>query len=72
MTVANHDFLKIFGKSSLKNCFNSTLQQEFHVCTFRGEILQYSPVASTFPIYYSTLETITMTCTYDNILAQKQ
>ena len=64
--------LEIFGMLSLKNCFSSTLQQEVHVCTFREEILQYSPVASTFPIYYCTLEAITMTCTYYSILAQKQ
>ena len=43
------------------------LQQEATISTFRGEILRYSPVATTFPIYYCTLETIKMTCHYDNI-----
>ena len=30
------------------------------------EVLQYSPVDATFPIHYSILETITMSCTYNN------
>ena len=41
------------------------LQQEVIVSTFRGEVLRYSPVATTFPIYYCQLETITITCDYD-------
>ena len=41
------------------------LQQEATMSTFRGEVLRYSPVATTFPIYYCQLETITMTCDYD-------
>ena len=47
------------------------LQQEATVSTFRGEVLRYSPIATTFPIYYCTLETITMTCHYDNIFTGK-
>ena len=47
------------------------LQQEAHVSTFRGEVFRYSPVATTFPIYYWTLDIITMTCAYDNIPAEK-
>ena len=47
------------------------LQQEATVSTFRGEVLRYSPVATTFPIYYRQLENITMTCHYDNIFAGK-
>ena len=41
------------------------LQQEATISTFRGEVLRYSPVATTFPIYYCQLETITMTCDCD-------
>ena len=41
------------------------LQQEVTVSTLRGEVLQYSPLATTFPIYYWQLETITMTCDYE-------
>ena len=41
------------------------LQQEATVSTFRGKVLRYSPVATTFSIYYCQLETITMTCGYD-------
>ena len=59
--------LKISGYPSLKNCSHSMLQQEAGISTFCGEILQYSPVDTTFPIHYSMLETVTMSCTYDNI-----
>ena len=41
------------------------LQQEATISTFRGEVLRYSPIATTFPIYYCQLETITMPCDYD-------
>ena len=41
------------------------LQQEATVSTFQGEVLRYSPVATTFAIYHCHLETITMTCDYD-------
>ena len=47
------------------------LQQDAAVSTFRGEVLRYSPVANIFPIYYCTLETIQMTCHYDNIFTGK-
>ena len=47
------------------------LQQDAAVSTFRGEVLRYSPVATIFPIYYCTLETIHMTCHYDNIFTRK-
>ena len=57
--------LGVFGFPSLKNCSHTILQQEVIVSTFHGEVLRYSPVAATFPIYYCQLETITMTCDYD-------
>ena len=60
-------YLGIFGFPSLKNCHHNMLQQETTVSTF----LRYSPVATTFSIYYCPLETITMTCHYDNIFARK-
>ena len=63
--------LGIFGFPSLKNCFHNMLQQEATVSTFRGKILRYSSVATTFPIYYCTLESITMICHYDNIFTGK-
>ena len=63
--------LGIFGFPSLKNCSHNMLQQEATVSTFQGEVLRYSPIATTFPIYYCTLETITMTCHYDNIFTGK-
>ena len=47
------------------------LQQEATVSTFRGEVLQSSPVATTFHIYYCQLETITMTCHYNSIFTGK-
>ena len=50
--------LKISGYPSLKNCSHSMLQQEAGISTFCGEILQYSPVDTTFPIHYSMLETV--------------
>ena len=40
------------------------LQQGAAVSTFRGKVLRYSPVVTTFPIYYCQLETISMTCDY--------
>ena len=55
----------IFGFPSLKNYSHTMLQQEATVSTFRGKVLRYSPVATTFSIYYCQLETITMTCGYD-------
>ena len=64
-------YLGIIGFLSLTNCSHSVLQQEATVSTFRGEVLTYFPVAKTFPIYYCTLETITMTCHYDNIFTRK-
>ena len=57
--------LGIFGFPSLKNCSHTMLQQEATVSTFQGEVLRYSPVATTFAIYHCHLETITMTCDYD-------
>ena len=57
------------GYPSLKNCM---LKQEAHVSTFCGEVFQYSPVATTFLIYYCTLESITMLFNYDNIFTGKQ
>ena len=47
------------------------LQQKVIATTFRGKVLRYSPVATTFPIYYCKLETITMTCHYNNIFSEK-
>ena len=47
------------------------LQQEVAVSTFRGKVLWYSPVATTFPITYCSLEIITMTCHYANIFSGK-
>ena len=44
------------------------LQQEATESTFRWEVVQYSPADTTFPMYYCQLETVTMTCHYDNIL----
>ena len=41
------------------------LQQEATVSTFPREVLRYSPIATTFPIYYFQLETSAMTCDYD-------
>ena len=35
------------------------------------KLLWYSPVATTLPIYYCTLETITMTCHYEHIFLVK-
>ena len=43
------------------------LQEEASESTPRGEVLRYSPIADTFPIYYCQLETITMICHYGNI-----
>ena len=63
--------LGIFGFPSLKNCSHSMLKQNATVTTFRREVPGYSPVATTFLIYYCTLETIAMTCHYDNIFAAK-
>ena len=57
--------LGILGFPSLTNCSHSMLQQEATVSTFRGEVLRYSPVTTTFPVHYCTLQTITMTCHYD-------
>ena len=57
--------LGIFGFPSLKNCSHTMLKEEATVSTFRGKVLQYSPLATTFPIYYCQLETINMTCDYD-------
>ena len=48
------------------------LQQEANVLTFRGEVLRYSPVAITFPIYYCQLETITMMCDYDTFTGKNR
>ena len=64
--------LAILSYSSLKNCSHSMLQQEAHVSPFRREVLQYSPIATTLPIYYPTLKSIAMPCTYDKIFAGKQ
>ena len=47
------------------------LQQHAAVSTFRSEVLRYSPIATIFSIYYYTLETIQMTCHYDNIFTGK-
>lgn len=63
--------LGIFGFLSLKNCSRNMLQQEATQSTFRGKVLRYSPVATTFAIYYYTLETFTMTCHYDHIFTGK-
>ena len=56
-----------------------TVELLSHYATTEGpciEILwedfQYSPVATTFPIYYFTLETVTMTCHYGNMFTRKQ
>ena len=35
------------------------------------KVLWYSPIATTLPIYYCTLETITMTCHYEHIFLVK-
>ena len=59
--------LGIFGFPSLKNCYHTMLQEEASESTPRGEVLRYSPIADTFPIYYCQLETITMICHYGNI-----
>ena len=48
------------------------LQQGAAVSTFRGEVLRYSPVATTFPIYYCQLETISMTYDYDIIMGKNR
>ena len=48
------------------------LQQGAAVSTFRGEVLRYSPVATTFPIYYCQLETISITCDYDIIMGKNR
>ena len=71
MIAANHGILGYLVSPHCMNYSHSTLQQEAAVSTFRGELLQYSPVATTFPIYYCSLETITMTCHYDNIFSRK-
>ena len=63
--------LGIFAFPSLTNCSHNILQQDKAISTFRGEVLRYSPVATIFPIYYCTLETIHMTCHYDNIFKWK-
>ena len=47
------------------------LQQEATVLAFQEEVLQYSPDAGTFQIYNCTLQTITITCHYDNIFTEK-
>ena len=57
-------YLGIFGFPSLNNCSHTMLQQGAAVSTFRGKVLRYSPVVTTFPIYYCQLETISMTCDY--------
>ena len=53
-----------------ENGSHSMLQQKATVTTFRGEVLRYSHVATTFPIYYCTLKTVAMTCHY-NIFSGK-
>ena len=57
--------------SVLSNCSHNMLQQDAAVSTFRGEVLRYFLVATIFPIYYCTLETIQTTCHYDNIFTGK-
>ena len=64
--------LGILSYSSLKNCSHSMLQQKAHTSPFRREVLQYSPIATTLPIFYPTLKSITMSCTYNKIFAGKQ
>ena len=59
--------LGIFVFPSLKNYSHNMLQKEAIVSRFLGKVFHYSPIAVTFPIYYCTLETITMTYHYDNI-----
>ena len=49
---------------------HSMLQQKATVTTFRGEVLRYSHVATTFPIYYCTLKTVAMTCHYNIFLGK--
>ena len=48
------------------------LAQEALVTTFCGEVFQQSPVVTTFPIYYCTLETIIMTCHYTTTSSRKK
>ena len=63
--------LGIFAFPSLTNCSHNMLKQDAAISTFRGEIFRYSTVATIFAIYYCTLETIHMTCHYDNIFTGK-
>ena len=65
-------YLGIFGFPSLNSCSHTMLQQGAAVSTFRGDVLRYSPVATTFPIYYCQLETISMTCDYDIITGKNR